>query len=51
MVTDLSHLHFQQVGYDTLITVDAADTILLTGTTSSALTASNFSFVHHDLMI
>ena len=51
LVADFSHLHFQQIGHDTLVTIDATDTILLTGVASSAVNASNFSFVHHDLLV
>jgi hypothetical protein len=51
MVADYSHLQFQQIGHDTLVIVDSMDTILLTGISHSALTASNFSFVHHDLIV
>jgi hypothetical protein len=51
MVTDYSHLQIQQAGHDTLITIDADNTILLTGVSPSNLTSANFAFVHHDLFV
>jgi hypothetical protein len=51
MVADYSHLQFQHIGHDALVLVDATDWILLTGISHSALTASNVSFVHHDLIV
>ena len=51
MVADYKHLQVQQVGHDTLITIDANDTVLLTGVSAATLTTANFAFVHHDLLI
>lgn len=50
MVPDYSHLQVQQIGHDTMVTVDTNDTILLTGVSASNLTTANFAFVHHDLL-
>jgi antitoxin component YwqK of YwqJK toxin-antitoxin module len=46
VVSDFSHLVMQQVGRDTLITLDAHDSILVKNVLPSALTSADFHFVH-----
>jgi hypothetical protein len=48
IVNDFSHLAMQQVGHDTLLTLDAHDAILIKNVSPSALTSTDFQFVHHD---
>jgi len=52
MVNDFSHLAMQQVGRDTLITLDAHDSILVKNVAPTALTSADFQFfAHHDLVV
>ena len=47
VASDYSHLATQQVGHDTLITLDAHDSILIKNLAPAAITAADFQFVHH----
>lgn len=53
LVSDFTALaeHISQVGSDTLISFETGDSILLKGVASSALTAENVQFVHHDVLL
>ncbi|MCK1396138.1 hypothetical protein [Bradyrhizobium sp. 1] len=52
LVSDFSHLAMQQVGRDTLITLDAHDSILVKNVAPTALTSADFQFfAHHDLVV
>lgn len=49
IVSDYAHLSsmMSKVGSDTLITVDAGDTILIKNVAPASLTSDNFKFLHH----
>jgi trimeric autotransporter adhesin len=51
VVSDYSHLVLQQANSDTLVKLDANDTILIKNMAPSALTAMDFQFVHHDVLL
>ncbi|ULK95969.1 hypothetical protein [Bradyrhizobium sp. I71] len=48
VVHDFSQLVMQQIGRDTLIKLDAQDSILVKNVLPSALTSADFHFVQHD---
>jgi hypothetical protein len=51
IVSDFSHLVFQQVNNDTLVKLTANDTILIKNVLPSALTTADFQFAHHDWVL
>ncbi|MBW7971576.1 hypothetical protein [Bradyrhizobium sp. BR 10289] len=52
VVSIFNHLVMQQVGKDTLITLDAHDSILVKNVAPTALTSADFQFfAHHDLVV